>query len=185
MALLTALYWGFWPRGWCPEPLRVDHWVTWLHILFMCSGGLCFSRETFVSLLSHLGHPLGPSVSGFLLSLALSPQRKTSSTLGLFDALRRELRDFTTFYGLDGVYRITPYLQLTLAFCSEWFAYLSVFWHLRVQIPQVAYLESMLGYILLLFSFNFQLTFYNFESTYFKACLASILFVKVSVRSYK
>ena len=40
----------------------------------------------------------------------------------------------------------------------------------EVQIPLVAYIEPTLGHILLLFSFNFQLTFYNFKLTYFKAC---------------
>ena len=45
MALLTALYWGFNLGVGVRAPLRVDHWVTWIHILFMCSGGLCISCE--------------------------------------------------------------------------------------------------------------------------------------------
>ena len=75
------------------------------------------------------------------------------------------------FYSILGVrWGITPSLQLTPAFRLELFTYLSIFWHLGIQIPQVPYLEPTLGYILLIFSFNFKLTFNNYKLTYFKAC---------------
>ena len=70
-------------------PLKVDHWVSWLHSLLAHSGFLSFNYETLIFSHGHFIHPPGPSVSGSLLSLTLFLQRKASSIPSHFHALSR------------------------------------------------------------------------------------------------
>ena len=54
------------------------------------------------------------------------------------------------FYNILGVRRgIMPFLHPDSAFCSDWFAYLSMFWHLGYKYPYVAY--HSLDFIIIFF----------------------------------